>query len=278
MIDAHAHSTHSPDGQGSIRAMIEAAREERLTGIALTEHAEWYPADEAYGYLNLEVFFSELEEARTQADGEIIVQAGVELGNPHEFSTETKALQAYPFDLMIGSVHWIDRLPGWKRDVFSQGLEETYRCYFNEVLRMVTDADFDILGHLDIVRRDSWDLFHETLTLEPYAEVIDEILRRLIAAGRGLEINTSGLRKGLSDTLPSMGVLRRYRELGGEIVVFGSDAHRPEDVGADFKLARDIALTADFHRTPRYERRRICEWIDLERATHDKRPSRRDRL
>jgi histidinol-phosphatase (PHP family) len=251
-------------------AIAQAAQSRGLTGIVFTEHGEWYPGDEAYGFLDLNAYFAEIDEARAHLESRrgrenrFALLSGIELGNPHEFPEHVGPLLArYPFDLVIGSVHWIDNLPGWERPIFESGMTAVYRRYFEELLAMVEGAEFDVLGHLDLVRRDSWDLFGETLTLEPYAEMIDTVLRRLIADGRGLEINTSALRKGLPETVPGVAMVRRYRELGGEVLVIGSDAHRPEHLGYGFSVARDMALAAGFKRVARFEKRLITEWIDL---------------
>ena len=139
-------TTHSPDGTASMSTMLRSAQRLGLAGITFTEHAEWYPGDEAYGYLDLDAYFAELETTRACcADGTRLL-AGIELGNPHEFPEEAAALLArYPFDLVIGSVHWLDNLPGWERPIFEQGIEATYQRYFEEVVKMVGSADFDIL-------------------------------------------------------------------------------------------------------------------------------------
>ena len=128
---------------------------------------------------------------------------------------------------------------------------------------MVERADFNVLGHLDLIRRDSWDLFHEVLTLAPYRDLIETALRRLIDDGRGLEVNTSGLRKGLPEPVPGIQVLQWYRELGGEILVFGSDGHRPEHVGFGFDVARDLALSAGFDRSAIFREGQVVDWARL---------------
>lgn len=264
MIDTHTHSHHSPDGQASLMAMVEAAKARGLTGITFTEHAEWYPGDDAYGYLDLDTYFAELDKTRARFAGSMAVLAGIELGNPHEFPDQVHAmLTDYPFDLAVGSVHWLDGFPGWEPPIFEQGIAATYQRYFDEVALMVTQADFDVLGHLDLVRRDSWELFHQTLPLDRHMESIDTILAHLIATDRGLEVNTSGLRKGLPEPIPGLEVLRRYRALGGKILVFGSDGHRPEDIAYGFDTARDLALAAGFERLAKFEQRQIIGWTNL---------------
>lgn len=263
MIDTHTHTHHSPDGAAPMAPMASAALDAGLTGIAFTDHVEWYPGDEAYGYWRAEAYFAELDEVRTAYHDRVQIWAGVELGNPHEFPSEAKKILRYPFDLVIGSVHWLDGLAGWEPPIFAPGLATTYQIYFEEVVKLIEGADFDILGHLDLVRRDSWDLFGETLPLDRYRDVIMEALRRLVEAGRGLEINTSALRKGLNEPVPGLRVLKWYRDVGGEILVFGSDGHRPSDIAYGFPMARELAEAAGFSRLPLFQRRRIVGWMEL---------------
>jgi len=243
--------------------MIAEARDLGLTGITFADHAEWYPEDPAYGFLDLDAYFSELAQVREVYDSKMCVLAGIELGNPHDFPSETQAILAHPFDLVIGSLHWLDGLPGWEHQVFQGGLAAAYQLYFEELIKMVTEADFDILGHLDLVRRDSWELYGETLTLDTFREPVQMVLHHLVESGRGLEINTSGLRKGLSEPIPGLDILRWYRDLGGEVLVLGSDGHRPEHIAFGFDTARDIALAAGFHRIARFENRTVVDWIEL---------------
>ena len=235
-----------------------------LQGIAFTEHAEWYPGDDAYGYLSLPDYFDSLRSVQEDYADKLTILSGIELGNPHDFPAEvTTILNSWPFDFVIGSVHWMDNLAGWERPIFQQGIAHTYRRYFEEVLTMVDQAQFDVLGHLDLVRRDSWALFQQVLPLSDYYEIIHQILKRLIERGKGLEVNTSSLRKGMSETLPNLEVLCWYRNLGGKIVVFGSDAHRSEDIACGFDMTRELAHTAGFHQIAVYRKRQISRWIEI---------------
>ena len=264
MFDTHTHSTYSPDGKKTLALMAEAALEHGLQGVAFTEHAEWYPGDDAYGYLSLPDYFASLRGLREAYAEKLTVLAGIELGNPHDFPIEvTDILDTWSFDFVIGSVHWMDNLAGWELPIFQRGIAETYQRYFAEVLTMVDRARFDVLGHLDLVRRDSWVLFHQILPLSDYSDIIHQILKRLIERGKGLEVNTSGLRKGMSETLPNLEVLCWYRKLGGKIIVFGSDAHQPADIAYGFDMTSELARTAGFSEIAVYERRRISRWIGI---------------
>ena len=94
-----------------------------------------------------------------------------------------------------------------------------------------------------------------------YREVIDQILEALIEGGKGLEVNTGGLKSGLSDLHPCTDILKRYRQLGGEIVTVGSDAHNAQSMAADFDRAGKVLLDCGFRyytifekRTPEFRR------------------------
>jgi histidinol-phosphatase (PHP family) len=244
--------------------MAEAAQAQGLEGLAFTEHAEWYPEDPAYDYLDLDAYFSDLKNVRSQFGDRLEILAGIELGNPHDFPGQVnKLLRRYRFDLVIGSVHWLGGQAGWERPAFARGIRDAYRRYFDELIVMVEHAEFDVLGHLDLVRRDSWALFGHTMELAPFEAKIRHALRRLVETGRGIEINTSGLHKGLGKPLPNLQVLQWYHELGGEILTFGSDAHHPEHIAFGFDRAREIARAAGFERVARFRDRKVVGWIPL---------------
>lgn len=263
LIDTHTHSHHSPDGHAPMATMAEAALDAGLGGIVFADHIEWYPGDEAYGFWQAAPYFSELAEVQEHYGQRLHILAGVEFGNPHEFPDAATKLLTHPFDVVIGSVHWLNGLAGWEAPTFAPGLAATYQTYFEEMVKLVDGADFDVLGHLDLVRRDSWELFQQALPLEGYREIISHILRRLIELGRGLEINTSALRKGFHAPVPGLEVLQWYRDLGGEILVLSSDGHRPADIAYGFDVAHTLALTAGFERAVRYEQRQIADWVSL---------------
>lgn len=78
------------------------------------------------------------------------------------------------------------------------------------------------------------------------ADLIDEILKILIQRGKGLEVNSAGLKYGLPYPHPHPDVLKRYKELGGEIITIGADAHKPEHVAYDFAQTAEILKSCGF--------------------------------
>jgi len=145
----------------------------------------------------------------------------------------------------------------WKEPFFEPPLHQAYEAYFRQVARLAAEGNFDVLGHLDLVKRDARKFGKAYDGPEPYAEMIRTALRSLVERGKGIEINTSPLRRGQPEPCPSLEVLRWYRELGGEILTFGSDAHTPDAIGSHFDVALEMARVAGFTRLATFERRQI---------------------
>ena len=97
----------------------------------------------------------------------------------------------------------------------------------------------------------------------PEQSLDNDLCQAVVARGKGLEINTSPLGNGLAEPCPGLYILRRYRALGGETLVFGSDAHQTPRVGQHFEEARQLALAAGFTRLARYRERQVVGWIPL---------------
>jgi len=110
-------------------------------------------------------------------------------------------------------------------------MEQAERRFFEETLACVqAHEDYDVLGHLTYISKTRANPTHRTIPLKNYREIIDEILKILVQKGKGLEINTSGMVR-CAEFLPSAEYLRRFKELGGQIVTVGSDAHGVDRVG-----------------------------------------------
>ena len=117
-------------------------------------------------------------------------------------------------------------------------------CYFESILANIAAFDdFDVYGHLDYVVRYSG---AKSYRPADYSDILDEILKKLVSMGKGIELNTAGLKYGLGWAHPHPEVLRRYRELGGEVITVGSDGHRAEHYAWEFGAAEDILRAAGF--------------------------------
>ena len=173
---------------------------------------------------------------------------GVELGlRPYLSGRHHSLIFSYPFDFVIGSIHLVNNRDPYFPSYF-EGRDESdaYLEYFQCALQNLRAySNFDTFGHLDYVVRygPNQNRFY---SYERYREILDEILRTLIRRDIGLEINTGGYRHGLEEPNPCREIIKRYRELGGRIITFGSDAHDPLFLGYQFDRAAALAKECGF--------------------------------
>ena len=133
--------------------------------------------------------------------------------------------------------------------------DEAHQEYFESILECVKETPyFDVYGHLDYVVRYG-PTKNQNYSYQKHADIIDRILRTIVESGKGIELNTSGFRSGLGQPNPCVDILKRYKELGGEIITVGSDAHKPEHVGADFDKACTILKDCGFQYYTIFEKR-----------------------
>ena len=128
-----------------------------------------------------------------------------------------------------------------------------YELYFTEMLKNINTIDkFCVYGHIDFISR--YGIYKDnSLKYRDYSDLIDEVLKTLINKNKGIEINTSGYRYKLNQTYPQYDILKRYKELGGEIITIGSDAHTPDYVGDHFEVAYEMLVKSGFKYITRFK-------------------------
>jgi histidinol-phosphatase (PHP family) len=270
LVDLHVHSTCSIDGKSTIEEYATQAEGLGLAEIGFCEHVDLDPRDCGYGYLDSARYDREIESARVTARG-VVLRQGVEITYQSRLEAALEAwLARHPWDYVIASVHLLDYADGWAiisepeavGTYFASHTErQAYGPYFAELLRAARSGLADVLGHLDLVKRYGIRRYGR---LDPAAfeEEIREVLGAAAQRGIGLEINTSGLRQSPGETYPALTVLRWFRELGGEILTVGSDAHQAGDLGSGIAEAQAMAQIAGFRAIATFEERRV-RWVDL---------------
>jgi histidinol-phosphatase (PHP family) len=258
--DYHIHTNFSIDSEANMEAACEAAIARGIDEIAFTDHLDFGP-DDSRGYFRKTDYLAAVERCRLCYLGQLSVRAGVEVGEPHIFPEEaSEVVGVDDFDVVLGSVHYVAGMQAaWLEDFFEQPLHEAYASYFSQVVDLAAGGDFDVLAHIDLVKRDARKFGKTYDGPEPYADMIRTALRSLVERGKGLEVNTSPLRRGQPEPCPSLQILRWYRELGGEILVLGSDAHAPDAVGAHLDRAVEMARSVGFRRLATFKQRRM-DW------------------
>ncbi len=253
--DYHLHSNFSCDCKATMGEQCLSAIEKGLPEIGFTDHFDLHPGDECRGFFHLKEWAAELELVRKEFEGRLTVRAGIELGEPHIYQAETQALlQSYPFDYALGSLHWVGHEVVFDRNYFHRPADEAFRLFFEELERMTRVGGFDILSHFDVVVRVGQPIYGE---YDPrrYEDVIRAVLRNCIEHGIALDVNTKGLRDRCRLLTPGVEILRWYVELGGERATLGSDAHRPDHLGANFDVALEAMRVAGLKCVTMFERR-----------------------
>ena len=238
MIDYHIHTSLSADCDVDMMEMAAAADKKGLKEICFTDHYDIdFPSEDDYT-VDFELYAKQLSEVKA-AYPQINIRKGVEAGlEPHSFHRFEKLLENEELDYVVGSVHVVCGLDPYF-DTFwkSTGRQKAFDEYARLSLECVKAADFyDVFGHLGYISK-YCPMDNNLFKYSDYTGVVDEILTTLVERGQGLEVNTSGLLK-TGNLMPDLPIIQRFKQLGGEIVTIGSDAHASELVGyaADYTL------------------------------------------
>lgn len=262
LSDCHLHSHHSGDSTAPMEDMIKRGLELGLKTMCFTEHNDFdYP--EAPGepssmwLLNTDSYLYELIGLKEKYADQIQILFGVELGLQAECTRKNAVFaKRYDFDFIIGSSHICHgKDPYYPAFYEGRTEEEAYREYFESILENVKKfQNFDVYGHLDYVARYGPNRDRD-YSYKKYQDILDSILTELVDREKGLEINTGGIDKGLKDFHPCMDIVKRYREMGGELITVGSDAHSPEHIAAHFDRVSHFLKECGFRYYCIYEKR-----------------------
>ena len=255
MFDFHMHSSVSFDSDCPAADMVETAEKLGLREICFTDHYEFtdttgFNPDESFDVENYERVYGAIGSKSVK------IRRGVEFGlvenNQKELDELCKRLD---FDFVIGSVHNVNGVDPWFAPFWEKyTVREGFEAYLTRMLDYVKAHDnFDVLGHLTHVSKSPFNVTREPLRYRDYADVCDEIMRTLAEKGKGMEINSSGVDR-VGEFLPSLEFVKRFRELGGEIITVGSDSHNSARVGQYIDGALAIANEV-FGRVYTFEKR-----------------------
>jgi len=234
MKDYHLHTKLCKHAEGEMEQYVEAAIENGLSEICFTDHIplpENFDPEHRMQIGELELYMNRIYECRSKYR-EISILSGIEADYIEGYEDYLEEfLKYFPFDLVIMSVHFIKKWgdKGWvfSYEYTADNIKEKYNDYFEALIKGVQTGLFDVVGHMDLIKR----LNHPVLATN--ADDVNRALEAIKYAGMSVELNASGLRKHINDTYPSMDILKLINEK--EIpIVLSSDAHKPEDVGFKF--------------------------------------------
>lgn len=250
--DYHVHTEYSDDSAYEMEQVVRDAIERGIDELCFTDHVDYgikrdwdEPGELIYrvggsgepdamvlNNVDYPKYVAQIRELQKKYGDKISIKLGLEFGmQAHTIDRYEKLFARYPFDFIILSVHEVEDKEFWNQD-FQKGRsqQEYNERYYEELLYLVKHYhNYSILGHVDLITR------YDNAGVYPFEKVkpvITEILKTVIADGKGIEVNTSSHRYGLKDLTPSRDILRLYHELGGRIITIGSDSHKPEHLGA----------------------------------------------
>ncbi|QOV20017.1 histidinol-phosphatase HisJ family protein [Blautia liquoris] len=271
IADSHMHTSFSTDSEAPMEEMVQKAIELGLDNICFTDHydkdfgGDFHQMGEEEAFqLDTESYLRSIERVQEKYEGLIEIRAGVELGlQLHLKEWLSNYVNEYPFDFVIGSMHLLDgndpAIPG-KIPEGSQ--KELLRRYFAATAENLDSFHgFQSLGHMDYLSR-YLDEEAGAYNYADYSDEIDAILKQLIKYNVAMEVNTGGYRSRQDKSNPKEDVLKRYRELGGELITIGADGHTPRQIAFGFDRVSELLLKCGYRYYALY-RQKKPEFMNL---------------
>ena len=262
------HGGHSGEfcehAEGTLRSVVEAAAAAGLKTFGLSEHAPrsedrfLYPSErqKGFGVERLQSDFAAyVIEAKMLAREfsdriEILVGFEAEVVPGASYAAQMLAIrERYALEYMVGSVHYVGeiQIDGTLEEFHAAvaeagGIESLAVRYYDTVAEMVARLKPEVVGHLDLIRRNA--PTGADLQTTAIAAAVDRALQSVKESGAVLDLNTAGWRKGLGNPYPAPWLVKRANELGIEFC-FGDDSHSPAQVGDGIDRAREYLLELD---------------------------------
>jgi len=255
--DYHMHTKRCGHAKGEVSEYIEEAKKKGLKEIGFSDHLPFVTHRDSNYTMDvseLPEYHRDIEKSQS-AHKDLSIKLGIEADYMEGQTEKIQALiKRYPYDFVIGSVHFIKKWafddPREKAKWDNADIDMIYRRYYTLLQDSAKAGIYDIIGHVDLVKKFG---HRAKANLNDY---IDETGKVFKESGVAIEINTSGLRKPVREIYPTLDILKTYASYDVPIV-FGSDAHAPGDVGADFDLASDLAMAAGYTHYLVFKQRKI---------------------
>lgn len=247
--DYHVHSCYSIDSDEKMENSVLQAINLGINELVFTDHLESFDPTEPFEkIINYYNYRRDLERLEGKYKDKIKLKLGSEINLQLEYKDPVDHLiEEHNLDFIIGSLHSVNYVDVALREYYQTlSVDEYHEKYFKDLLTALkTGMKYSVVGHLDFVTRYGG-YNNNKVDLGKQIDYIKPILEKVISDGRGIELNTSGLRYSVGSFHPSAAILSLYKELGGEIITVGSDSHQSNTIGMHFKEAEDLLLNLGF--------------------------------
>lgn len=265
LTDNHIHSTCSPDGHNTMAEMMKASYDAGVRYVCFTDHCDMddyltgEPDPCCFSFRDK--MLEQYEEALGEKPEDMTLCLGLELGESnHDPELAAKIASCEELDFVLGSLHNVKG----SMDFYEMKYPDEEFCrrlldkYADELLELAALDCFDVMAHIGYpVRYIRKAGFTPDLTTRTHGDKIEALLKKLIENGKGIEINCAGYRnKYLNNSVPTIDILRMYKDLGGEIITVGSDAHRTQQAGSGLDRGFDILRELGYKYVTVFENRK----------------------
>ncbi len=232
--------------QANVERYREAASKRGISELGVSEHVYrfaqaldvWqHPFWERYAHDDLDAY---CQFVREQTDLRLGVEADFVPGAEDRMAN---LLEAHDFDYVVGAVHFLrdEAVDMEDYSVWDKGhsAEDVWRRYFQSMGEAARSGLFDVLAHPDLVK--VWGPAHHDRPL-PEGDLrhyYELAMDGIVESGIAVEVSTAGLRKRAKELYPAPAFLQMCLEAGAPVAL-SSDAHRPEDIGADYEAALEL--------------------------------------
>ncbi len=262
--DYHMHTPLCGHAKGAPEEYIKQGIKMGLKEIGFADHAPTVHKPMpgiTMSFDELPKYHAMIEDVQKRYSSQITIKIGLEADFLPGYENKTRSIiEGYPYDYIIGSVHFIDDWafddPASREYWKIHDVDEVYRKYYALLRQSAKTGFYQIIGHCDLPKK---------FGSRPTVDLTDDIratAKVFKETGVAIEINTAGLRKPIGEMYPAFNCLKIYREAGVPLT-FGSDAHKPEEVAQDLDKAMDLAKSAGYSEYLIFNKRRIEKRIKI---------------
>lgn len=261
LIDYHSHSELSPDSSAPLLENAHAAVAAGLSELCVTDHFDLlgeYGARQTPTHLNWAARVEQYHRVQAALAGKLTLKLGMEFGSGQVDAQDAAEVLQHPeLDFVLGSIHNQTVAAGGV-DFYCVDFTAPEQChemlddYFTSLLRLVEADCYDVLGHVIYLPRYMCSRDGQKVDIYTHMEQLRSVLKGAAAHGKGIELNT-WCGRTLEEWRPT---LEAWRELGGEFITVGSDAHDPSDIGKGVNEAYTMLQGLGFRYVTTYEKRK----------------------